>query len=69
MLEVVDRGPGISAEHRESVFHPFVSTKKTGTGLGLAIVKKIVELHGGQVFFRTNQEIGVTFVVRFPLST
>jgi len=69
MLEVVDRGAGISAEHSETVFHPFVSSKETGTGLGLAIVKKIVELHGGQVFFRPNQEKGVTFLVRFPLSS
>ena len=45
VLEVVDRGCGITEEHRESVFHPFFSTKKGGTGLGLGIVKKIAEAH------------------------
>ncbi len=66
VLEVVDRGCGITEEHRESVFHPFFSTKKGGTGLGLGIVKKIAEAHRGEVSFRPNPGKGVTFSVRFP---
>jgi two-component system sensor histidine kinase HydH len=66
LLKVADRGCGITEEHRESVFHPFFSTKKAGTGLGLSIVKKIVEAHGGNVSFQSNPEKGVTFSVRFP---
>lgn len=66
-LEVVDHGGGIAEEYRESIFHPFFSTKRGGTGLGLGIVKKIVETHGGDVSFRANQEKGVTFTVRLPL--
>jgi two-component system sensor histidine kinase HydH len=67
VLEVADHGLGITEEHRESVFHPFFSTKKGGTGLGLGIVKKIVEAHGGTVSFQPNREKGVTFSVRFPV--
>jgi len=67
VLEVVDHGGGIAKEYRENIFHPFFSTKRGGTGLGLGIVKKIVETHGGDVFFRANQEKGVTFTVRLPL--
>ena len=66
VLEVVDHGGGIAEEYRESIFHPFFSTKREGTGLGLGIVKKIVETHGGDVSFRANQEKGVTFTVRLP---
>jgi signal transduction histidine kinase len=65
MLEVVDKGHGIAKEH----FHPFFSTKKGGTGLGLGIVKKIIETHGGEISFHSNVEKGVTFTVRFPMST
>lgn len=68
-LEVVDDGRGITKEHHESIFHPFFSTKKSGTGLGLGIVKKIVETHGGEISFHPNAEKGVTFTVRFPIST
>jgi two-component system sensor histidine kinase HydH len=67
VLEVTDHGGGIAEKYRESIFHPFFSTKKEGTGLGLGIVKKIVETHGGDVSFRVNQEKGVTFTVRLPL--
>jgi len=67
VLEIVDHGGGIAKEYRESIFHPFFSTKRGGTGLGLGIVKKIVEAHGGDVSFRANQEKGVTFTVRLPL--
>ena len=67
MLHVSDRGCGIKEQDQEIVFAPFFSTKRGGTGLGLAIVKKIVEAHGGDVFFRPNPERGVTFVVRLPM--
>ena len=66
VLEVVDHGGGIAEEYRESIFHPFFSTKRGGTGLGLGIVKRIVATHGGDVSFRANQEKGVTFTVRLP---
>jgi len=68
LFEVTDCGCGIEEEDRESVFHPFFSTKKGGTGLGLGIVKKIVDTHGGEASFHPNPEKGVTFTMRFPLS-
>ncbi len=69
ILHVSDRGDGIKEKDQEIVFAPFFSTKRGGTGLGLAIVKKIVEAHGGYVFFRQNPERGVTFVVGLPIIT
>lgn len=66
LLEVTDHGCGITKENGESVFEPFVSTKQKGSGLGLAITKKIVEAHGGEIFFRSNPEKGLTFAVRIP---
>jgi two-component system sensor histidine kinase HydH len=67
VLKVSDRGSGIKEENQEIVFAPFFSTKRGGTGLGLPIVKKIVETHGGKVSFRSNPEMGVTFIVQLPL--
>jgi len=66
-LEVADHGCGIREENVESIFHPFVSTKKGGAGLGLAIVKKIAEAHGGNVSVRPNSGKGVTFAVHFAI--
>ncbi len=66
-IEVSDCGRGIKEEDQEIIFAPFFSTKRGGTGLGLAIVKKIIEAHGGKIFFRSNSEMGATFVVQLPL--
>lgn len=67
-LEVIDHGCGIQEQTQKSIFDPFVSTKKGGTGLGLAISKKIIEAHGGEIFFKSDGEKGATFTLRFPLA-
>jgi len=64
---VSECGSGIKKEDQEIIFAPFFSTKMGRTGLGLALVKKIIEAHGGKVSFRSNPEMGVTFVVQLPL--
>ena len=55
MLEVADRGAGLSDEQAAHVFERFYrgdpsrSRDRGGAGLGLAIVAAIVEAHGGAV--------------------
>lgn len=46
---VSDRGPGLTPEQRERLFHPFFTTKPHGNGLGLAVSRNIVLEHGGQI--------------------
>jgi two-component system, NtrC family, sensor histidine kinase GlrK len=54
-LEVIDSGPGVPVEERESVFDSFfrgrakASGRVEGSGLGLAIVREFVEAHGGRI--------------------
>jgi two-component system, NtrC family, sensor histidine kinase HydH len=48
-VEVVDRGPGVAAEHRHRLFDPFFTTKTHGTGLGLAVSQRIMAAHGGRI--------------------
>ncbi len=48
-LEILDRGPGVSAEHASSLFTPYFTTRSDGTGLGLAIVRRLAGAHGWEV--------------------
>jgi two-component system, NtrC family, sensor histidine kinase HydH len=69
VLDVMDKGPGITEIDSEVVFAPFYSKKRGGTGLGLSIVKKIATAHGGDISFHPNSPRGMTFTLRFPLHT
>ena len=68
-VRVADSGPGISAELREPIFNPFVTTKKTGVGLGLSIVSRIVDEHHGSIGLARGGGRGTCFVVFFPAAT
>jgi signal transduction histidine kinase len=67
-IAVRDRGSGIPPESLESVFEPFVTTKKHGLGLGLAICRSIITAHGGDMSAANNPDRGATIVVSLPLA-
>ena len=49
-VTIVDSGPGVAEEIRESLFDPFVSQgKQRGTGLGLTLAWSVAREHGGNV--------------------
>jgi len=45
-LDVVDDGPGVTAEARPQLFEPFFTTAAGGTGLGLYIAREVCEANG-----------------------
>ncbi len=65
-ITVTDDGPGVQAEHRESIFEPLFTTKAKGTGLGLTICRQIVERHGGTLDLLSPDSAGATFRIRLP---
>jgi signal transduction histidine kinase len=71
-VEVEDTGIGIAREHLEVIFEEFHqiadpnARKQEGTGLGLALVKRLVELHGGETWVRSELGRGSTFGFSIP---
>jgi len=65
---VEDEGPGVPADLGDSIFQPFVSSKRGqgGTGLGLSICYSIVDQHGGRIRFENLRPRGCRFTVELP---
>jgi nitrogen fixation/metabolism regulation signal transduction histidine kinase len=66
-VSVRDTGKGISKQEGPLVFTPYFTTKKTGTGLGLPIVERIVNDHGGSIWFNSAEGMGATFFIDLPV--
>jgi len=64
-LSVTDDGPGVSAEVRDTLFQPFVTSKSEGIGLGLAIARDIMRDLGGDLVHRPTAT-GACFVMEIP---
>ena len=68
LLSVTDQGCGMSKKFiRESLFHPFKTTKERGSGIGLYQCKMIVEAHGGRIEVQSREGSGSTFSAILPL--
>jgi two-component system, NtrC family, sensor histidine kinase HydH len=67
-IAIHDEGPGIPETDRETIFHPFFTTKESGTGLGLPVTRQIISDHGGSIAVQGEVGHGATFVIRLPLN-
>ena len=67
LFTISDEGIGITEEAQKHIFDKFYqadsSHKQEGNGLGLALVKKIVDLEGGDISVKNNEDKGCTFTV------
>jgi PAS domain S-box-containing protein len=64
VFSVQDNGIGIALEHQSKLFQVFQqvhNTPRRGEGMGLAIVRRIIERHGGRIWFESTPGVGTTF--------
>ena len=73
VLHVVDTGLGIPNDAVDRVFERFYRVDKArsrqtgGSGLGLSIVKTMVERNDGTISVTSQEQVGTTFTVTFPV--
>ena len=72
LLSVRDTGIGIAEKDIPRALQPFEQIRRSaslthgGTGLGLSLSKKLVELHGAELFIKSELGVGTTVTIMFP---
>jgi len=72
IVSVSDNGIGIPAALRNQLFQYNKEVLRKGLngaesgGLGMGIIKSIVELHGGRIWFVSEENVGTTFFISLP---
>jgi signal transduction histidine kinase len=75
IIDVIDRGIGISEEDQKRLFEPFFRVDRSrarstgGLGLGLLLARRIVEAHGGTLTMASVLNEGTTATVTLPITT
>ena len=66
LIEVADRGTGLSEQVLRDALLPFFSTKPSGTGLGLTLCREIIEAHGGRLTLANRPGGGAVVSLHLP---
>jgi len=66
-IKIIDDGPGIPDELKQTIFYPMVTGRAEGTGLGLSIAQTLIQQHHGRISFISHT--GYTeFTVTIPVN-
>lgn len=70
---VKDTGIGIPVNEQKHLFKDFyraenaINSNESGSGIGLILVHRLVKLMNGYISFSSEENVGTTFIIRFPL--
>ncbi len=65
-IKIIDNGPGIPEDLKDTLFYPMVTGKSNGTGLGLSIAQELIKQHNGRIECQSSK--GHTeFLIYLPM--
>lgn len=72
LFSVIDNGIGIHTRYSDDIFKMFKKlhgiNEFSGSGVGLALCRKMIDLHGGKIWLKNNQDHkGSTFQFTLPV--
>jgi len=67
VIEIKDKGSGMSEEVLAQAVLPFYTTKSSGSGVGLSLCREIVQHHNGQLIFSNREGGGLCVSIVLPL--
>lgn len=67
IVRVIDDGPGIPPERRDTVFEAYATSKPSGTGLGLTIAREALASLGGALWLEDVGR-GCSFAMALPIA-
>ena len=72
-FQIRDDGYGISEEAQRHIFDKFyqgdASHTVSGNGLGLSIARRVITLHNGEIYCKSEEGAGAEFTVVLPLES
>lgn len=72
IIRVTDHGPGINADIRKRLFHPFsksaaeAAKSAPGVGLGLSLCRRLARNMNGELTLESSTDQGVVFELKLP---
>ena len=66
-IKIIDNGPGIPENLKDTLFYPMVTGRSDGTGLGLSIAQKLIKQHNGRIECH-SAEGRTEFLIYLPMN-
>lgn len=66
-ISIADNGKGMTKEELNHIYDMFYTTKSNGSGIGVPFIKEIINLHGGELDYKSQKDKGTVITIILPI--